>query len=140
MKRKETRRRFPERPLDEQSPRTIGDDLKAKIWHSTSRCYTRALKDTYPNVFKKWDDKRLDEEWEDHRMRSVLSAAGLDDRNPVINRHYMDRVLQLSTQELNLIIEADKQGVIRRAGETIDAILNELLTRSLDPETKAEHD
>jgi hypothetical protein len=117
---------------------TISDELKRQIWTSTSICYCKALKETYPEELKDFEEKGFWVEGCDREMREVLSYKGLDQRNPDIHRRYMAHVLQLNSIMLELIIEADRQGVIRRAPYTIDEIMYELLDRSVKMHEKQE--
>lgn len=118
----------------------ITDKLKMRIWISTQICYCKALKDTYPDIFKDIKETSFKLLGTDREMRSELKDAGLEERNEDIHRRYMGHVLNLSTKELELIIEADKQEVIRRAPYTIDEITYELLNRVINPETKEPHE
>lgn len=118
--------------------RKITEKQKTKIWLSTSACYCKALKECYPDILKNADESKFNELNYDRELRKHLAMAGVDERNDEIHRMYMKHVLNLSTSELEAIIEADKQKVIRRAPYTIDEITYELLNRSINPGEKTD--
>jgi len=105
--------------------------MKHKIWISTQICYCKALQEEYPDVFKDIKPESFKILGTDREMRYELSKLGLEERSENIHRRYMGHVLNLTTKQLELIIEADRQEVIRRAPYTIDEIMYELLNRSV---------
>jgi hypothetical protein len=115
----------------------ITQSVKNRSWIDTQKCYCRALKETYPEVLKAFDEAKFKNYGYDKEMRVQLDLNGLEDRSHDIHRRYMAHVLQLSTKKLELIIECDKQGLIRRGPGTIDEIAYELLDRAVkESETK----
>lgn len=124
---------------EEKKPTKITDYLKTKTWLKTSECYCKALKEFYPEVLKGFDDRSFKELGADREMRIELAKHGLDSRPPEIHRLYMKHVLQLPSRWLELVIEADRQNITRRAPGTIDEIMYELLDRAVkDSETKGD--
>ncbi len=119
----------------------ITKNLKDRCWRDTNKCYCKALKETYPELLKDFDEKQFKQFGIDREMREVLIDADQPTRSPDIHRLYMKHVLNLSTKKLELIIECDKQGAIPRAPYTIDEIVYELLDRAVkESQPKEEHD
>jgi hypothetical protein len=56
---------------------------------------------------------------------------------PEINALYLKKVVAMSSKRLSIILEAFQNGQMRRAQETIDAIMTELFERSANPETRS---
>ena len=109
-----------------------------KIWISTQRCYCKALQETYPDVLKDFNPRSFGRYQYDREMKDVVTDKGLPYQSDDIHRKYMAHVLNLTTAQLNGIIEASNQGGIRRAPGTIDEISYELLNRSVaESEEKA---
>lgn len=114
--------------------------LVRQIWDSTSRCYTRALKEEYPDLFDRITEKELDRPDFDKSMRAELLAADLPTRGPEIHEKYLKYLKTLLTDaELSLIIEAHKKDKIKRDGTTIHACIDELFERSANSETRDKH-
>ena len=105
--------------------------LIRKIWDSTSRCYARALKEEYPEVFVTTTEQDLCTQDIDRNMTETLRDLGLPPRSHSIHQRYLRIIKErLTDEELNLIIEASNKGKIRRAGDTLDAISTELFERA----------
>ena len=98
------------------------------IWDITNVCYKGALLEEYPEFWKRYTPAsiRLISEF---NMKEELFQAGLPYKSESINDRYLAKVLQLTSEELSLIVEADQKGKIRRSPVTIHAILDELLHR-----------
>ena len=114
--------------------------LVRAIWDSTSRCYTRALKEEYPSVFKKVTIKDLNTPDFDREMREILLNKNLPTRSHAIHEKYLKYIKkELTDTELSLVIDAAKQEAIKRDGTTIHACIDELFERSANSETKEKH-
>lgn len=113
--------------------------LLRTIWNSTSRCYTRALKEQYPEAFFNISEEELDYEDFDVEMRKMLDSDE-PHRSPEIHEKYLKYIKQLlSDQELALVIEAHEKKKITRDGTTIHACMDELFERSVNSETRRKH-
>lgn len=106
-----------------------------QIWNSTQKCWHRALRTYYtqnpqrtPISYPK-EDKDMG--WFDSREIQDEDKEGID-------QLYREYLLNLTTQELELVVEAYKKknsqgrSYISRAAVTIDAIMGELLARHLN--------
>lgn len=109
-----------------------------KIWISTQRCYCKALYETYPEELKSFNPRSFGRYGYDRDMKAIIYDNGLEAQSEDIHRKYMTHVLNLTTDQLNKILEASAQGGIKRAPGTIDEISYELLNRSVrESEEKA---
>jgi len=110
--------------------------LIRQIWDSTQRCWHDALYthyNKYPaRIPVSLPKSRTDMHYFDSREIQD------EDREP-IDQLYRENLLKLSTQELELVVEAYKKknkktgrSWISRAPVTIDAIMSELLARHLN--------
>lgn len=108
------------------------------IWDSTSRCYCKALKEEYPDVFKRTSYKQLEVQDFDRVMRAKLEQKGLPSRSPTIHEKYLKYLKQLSNKELELVIKSAEH--FKRDGTTVHACIDELFERAANPETRRSHE
>jgi hypothetical protein len=95
--------------------------LLREIWMSTAKCWEAALDDYYG----KNSDRRP-------YSNSDIHPADKE----AVDQLYREKVLKLSTEELELIVESYKKKKIKRAPVTISAIVGELLERQLRSKKK----
>lgn len=107
-----------------------------ECWTATQVCYCKALLETYPEILKGFDPKQFGVFGQDRAMKEYLLELGLLIRSEDIHRRYMAHILNLTTQQLNKIIETNEKGIIKRAPETIDEISYELLNRAVKENEK----
>lgn len=110
----------------------------AEIWDWTNKCYESAFMSIHPGAakckylvsFKLLQNAIRREElygkpfWDPAEVRQAIS------------REYERLVCQLTTEQLQLIIEAHQKGKIHRAPVTISMITTELFERELRGETQ----
>lgn len=102
-----------------------------KSWLLTQECYCKALVETYPKELEGAKPESFKELGTDRELRSHLKDLGLETNTPDIHRRYMSHMKKLSTKQLETIIVANDQGLVRRAPHTIDEIQLEILDRTL---------
>jgi hypothetical protein len=110
--------------------------LVNEIWRWTNQCYKEALIDAYPDFFTAKEIAEFD----DYDMKYKLFTNDLDTKGEAIDQLYIKKILQLDSEKLNLIVESNKKGKIKRASTTIEAILTELLERSANSESRSTHE
>lgn len=67
----------------------------------------------------------------DRDMRKALNAAYLEERSPSIHERYLKFIKsELTTEQLNLVIEAHNKKKLRRDSTTILACADELFERA----------
>jgi hypothetical protein len=103
-----------------------------KQWYFTNGCFRKALLDHYGKLLAPIE-RRLNL----RDLKFLLAQFDWPINIPEINQLYMKNVLSLSTERLNLILEA--ASICNRKQTTIDAIMTELFERSMDSETKGDH-
>lgn len=97
------------------------DDLRDLARNITTGVFAQTVVDlgyNHANIKRMFFDKEIDEQQ-------------MSDMQEKIDAVYCDHVIKLPSNCLELIIYAHKQGAVRRASRTIDAITTELLEREL---------
>jgi hypothetical protein len=108
--------------MDELHPKQVKKQL---FW--TNGCYRAALLEHYaPRLSKK--DKRLNS----ISLQRHIKYYWKEEIAPEIRGLYMKNMLALSSKRLNIILQAFQSGQQWRKQETIDAIMTELMERSME--------
>lgn len=71
-----------------------------------------------------------------NKLQQFLREELLDLNNEEINELYLQEVCKLSTPRLNIILQYNAQGKQRRSPHTVERIMDELLMRATNPETR----
>lgn len=104
-----------------------------RIGRVTNRCFKQAVIDVLK--LKKIDNETLAEMIHEVRMAKNFGQQRDTDITPEhtakIDDRYLELILQLSSKDLNHIINCHKTAQIRRADRTIETIMNELASREL---------
>lgn len=104
-----------------------------KVWKWTNEAYKQALLEEYPAFWNKFRNDWLSRA-SANDLKSEADYGGLEIRSPSINNKYMSKILKFNSDQLSLIIEADKHCATKRHSTTIEAILTELMERSMHGE------
>lgn len=111
----------------------IGKDLAKLQFEWTETCYKQALLEHYGHIFNKEWMKKLECR---QLVEYLVDRVGRKYNTPEVHNTYIRYIKLLSTDKLNIIVEAYKQGKQHRAPDTIEQISTELFERAANTETK----
>jgi hypothetical protein len=106
---------------------------KQLFW--TNGCFRAAIIEFYGEFLSK-EEKR----YTSYQLQQLIIRNWDAKIDPAVHVIYMKKLLAMSSEKLNLILQAYQVGSQWRKQETIDAIMTELFERSADPETRSKHE
>jgi len=109
--------------------------LIRQIWSWTNECYKQCLIELHPQIFTAQDYEK-----DEFELKSILVDKGLPYKSKEINDLYLIKLKTLTSDQINLIVEADNKKKINRSPVTIHALMDELFERSADPETRKDNE
>jgi hypothetical protein len=127
---------------------SIGDLLPQKLdrrakksIRDTNACYKRAFVEVHRAYFTRSQIKRLSLKQLKTKFRFDWAPGEAPDPKPKeVNELYLKYLLELTTKQLNTVVDLHNKGVMTRAEVTIAAIMTELFERSVNSETKEKHE
>lgn len=112
----------------------ITQRLVDKQFQWSNECWRKAILEVYSDELTVAHNV-----WSVNELTALLTNHRRDWR-PEVHKVYLERLVELPTDQIEIIIETYNKGKFPRSPLTIDVLTSELLERSINSETKGQRE